>query len=298
MGLSRKGLNPSDPEARARESSLFIGSLEKGLLVLQAFNRERRTMGLSEIAKATGLDKSSVQRFAYTLNVLGFLRKDEATKRYSLSPRALELSFAYLQTDSLLEYATPLLYEAGRQCGESISISELVGTEMVYVARVPGQHVIAVKIFLGMHYPAFACAPGRAVLASLDEAQTRDILEASRLRKFTPRTVSTKTGVLREIRTARQQGFAIAEEQCYLGEISVAAPIFNGAGQASAALNVSVPSARWSVGRARSELVPLVVDTARMISHAQGAAGTHPWFFRLGSGLHRSRRGPRAGGQA
>ena len=266
--------------SKARASSLFVGSLEKGLQILRVFDRERRDMGLSEIVEASGLDKSTVQRFTFTLHALGFLRKDEATRKYTLSPRVLELGFTYLQTDRLLEYATPLLYDANRRCGETLNITELVDTEVVYVARAPGRHVISVDIFLGMRVPAYACAPGRAILAFLDEKAAAAIIDRSTLRKFTPKTIASRAGVLRELKTVRSSGYAIAEEQCYLGEISIAAPIFNGQGQPMAALNASVPNSRWTADRVRDELSPLVLETARAISLAQGAAG-HPWFHQL-----------------
>ena len=280
---------------RARESSLFVGSLEKGLQILRVFDRERRSMGLSEIVEASGLDKSSVQRFTFTLHALGFLRKDEATRKYALSPRVLELGFSYLQTDSLLEYATPLLYEANRACGESLNITELLGTEVVYVARVPGRYVISVDIFLGMRVPAFACAPGRAILAFLDEPEAEAIITRSALRKFTPKTIASRTGLLRELKAVRALGYAVADEQCYLGEISIAAPVFNGQSHPIAALNVSVPNSRWSIDRAQQELAPLIMETARAISRAQGGA-SHPWFHQLGAATRsRPKRGSRAG---
>lgn len=289
MRDGRKQANGEDREAGARESSLFVGSLEKGLQILSVFDRERRAMGLSEIVAASGLDKSSVQRFTFTLHALGFLRKDEGSRRYALSPRVLELGFAYLQSDSLIEFATPLLYEANRATGESFNITELVDTEVVYVARVPGRHVISVDILLGMRLPAYACAPGRAILAFLDEAQAERVLAASELRRFTPKTVVAKAQLRRELATAREAGYAVAEEQCYLGEISIAAPIFGPGGEPVAALNASLPVSRWSADRVRAELAPIVVDKARLISQGQGAAASHPWYHRFSSDRIRRR---------
>jgi len=232
-----------------------------------------------------------VRSSASRLHALGFLRKDEATRKYTLSPRVLELGFTYLQTDRLLEYATPLLYDANRRCGETLNITELVDTEVVYVARAPGRHVISVDIFLGMRVPAYACAPGRAILAFLPEKSAAAIIDRSTLQKFTPKTIASRAGVVRELKTVRSSGYAIAEEQCYLGEISIAAPIFNGQGQPMAALNASVPNSRWTTDRVRGELSPLVLETARAISLAQGAAG-HPWFHQL-SATATARRSPR-----
>jgi IclR family transcriptional regulator, pca regulon regulatory protein len=270
--------NGGDKTRSPRESSLFVGSLEKGMQILRVFERERSVMGLSEIVEASGLDKSSVQRFTFTLHALGYLRKDDSTRKYRLSPRVLELGFAYLQTDGLVEYATPHMYEANRRSGETVNVTELFDTEVVYVARAPGRHVISVDIFLGMRIPAHACAPGRAILAFMEGTAAAAIIDRSELRKFTPKTIATRAGLLRELAHVRSQGYAIAEEQCYLGEISIAAPIFNGSRQPIAALNISVPNSRWSVKQIEAQLVPIVLETSRAISPA-GSVSSHPWFY-------------------
>jgi IclR family pca regulon transcriptional regulator len=263
-----------------RASSLFVASFEKGLRVLAAFDRERPQMGLREISHATGLDQSSVQRFAFTLLALGFLHKDERTRKYSLTPRVLELGFAYLQTNSLIESATPLLYEANKQCGESLNLSELIDTEIVYVARAPGHHVISVDILLGTRMPAYAAAAGRTMLAFLPREEAEGILDRSDLRALTPHTVTDRTALLALLDQVRRDGYALAEEQCFLGDLSAAAPIFGPGGRAIAALNVSVPSPRWSGAEVREKLVPLIVDTAARMSQRYGGARPAPWFAR------------------
>jgi PcaR/PcaU/PobR family beta-ketoadipate pathway transcriptional regulator len=268
----------TEPEdlAESRRSSLFVGSLEKGLMILRAFDRERREMGLFEIVEASGLDKSSAQRFTFTLHALGYLRKDPSTKKYSLSPKVLELGFSYLYANSMLESAMPLLYEANRHCGESLNITELLGTEVVYIARVPGHHVISVDIFLGMRVPAYACAPGRAILAFLTEATTRSVLDRTEFRKLTPKTIHSKPALLAELQQVRRQGYALASEQCYVGELSAAAPILDARGTPVAALNVSVPTSRWAEAEVVEKLVPLVVETAAAISRGV-IVGGHRW---------------------
>jgi DNA-binding IclR family transcriptional regulator len=269
--------NGGDKTRSPRESSLFVGSLEKGMQILRVFERERSVMGLSEIVEASGLDKSSVQRFTFTLHALGYLRKDDSTRKYTLSPRVLELGFAYLQTDSLVECATPHMYEANRRSGETVNVTELFDMEVVYVARAPGRHVISVDIFLGMRIPAHACAPGRAIPSFHGGDSCCRYHRPLELRKFTPKTIATRAG-LRELAHVRSQGYAIAEGECYLGEISIAAPIFNGSRQPIAALNISVPNSRWSVKQIEAQLVPIVLETSRAISPA-GSVSSHPWFY-------------------
>lgn len=271
----------NDDIEKARQSSLFVGSLEKGLEILQTFDREQREMGLFELVEASGLDKSSVQRFTHTLHTLGYLRKDSATKKYSLSPKVLELGFSYLNGSTLLEHAMPVLYEINSRSGESVNITELLDTEVVYIGRVPGRHVISVDIFLGMRFPAYATAPGRAMLAHLPEAEAADILTRSDLRKFTDKTLATKAALQRELAQIRRDGYAVAEEQCYLDEISVAAPVTDFRGRPIAALNISAPFSRWEAKTVREQLAPLVIEGARSISLGQGGRIGHSLLTRM-----------------
>lgn len=262
----------------ARQSSLFIDALEKGLHILQIFNRERSSLGWSEIVAASGLDKSSVQRATFTLHALGFLKRDPRTRKYSLSARILVLGFTYLQTDGLLEHATPLLYQAANKYGESMNITELLDTEVVYVARVPAKHAISGDLLLGGRMPAFATAPGRAMMAFLDEENATDILRRSSRHPFTPKTTTGMKALRHEFAKIRRQGYAIAEEQCFAGEISAAAPIFNISGHPIAAINVSVPTSRWSVARVEADLVPLVQWASTEVSRVQKLRPPRPWF--------------------
>lgn len=266
---------------KARESSLFVGSLEKGLQVLQTFDREKRAMSLSEVVEAAGLDKSSAQRFTYTLHTLGYLKKDPTTRKFSLSPKVLGLGFSYLNANSMLQQAMPLLYEANRRCGETVNITELLDTEVVFIARVPGQHIISVDIFLGTRVPAYASASGRAILAHLPSNEAATVLDRTDLQKYTRRTIATRTGIERELNQVRSHGYAIAEEQCYIGEISAAAPILDANGYPIAALNVSVPTSRWTADTVRAELVPIILETANAISLAQGGTTAHRWSGKL-----------------
>lgn len=263
----------------SRRSSLFVGSFEKGLRVLAAFSREQPHMGLRELSQATGLDQSSVQRFAYTMHALGYLRKDGQSRKYSLTPRVLDLGFAYLQSSTLIESATPLLYEANQACGESLNLTELVGTEVVYVARAPGHHVISVDILLGTRLPAFAAAAGRAFLAFMDHAAAEAIIAQSELRKLTPHTEDDPARLFAQLKRIARKGYCLAVEQCYVGDISAAVPIFGANGTPIAALNVSVPTSRWTGREVEAKLVPLLLETAARMAQCHGGVRAVPWFI-------------------
>lgn len=263
-----------------RDSPLFVGSLEKGLRVLGAFDETHRSLRLTEIAGETGLDKSAAQRFTHTLHQLGYLRKDPKTKHYSLAPKVLELGFTYLRTDALVERATPFLMEANRKCEETVNLTELDGTEVVYVARVPSRHVISVDVILGTWLPAYCTAPGRAILSALPADEARALLEASDITRHTPHTITDIGVLMEEIAKAAIDGFAITVEEHYAGDLSIAAPVLDFSGRPVAAVNIAVPTGRWTVDRIRRQLGPIAKQTAQDISRTEGGQpGAEPAHF-------------------
>lgn len=110
-------------------------ALAKGLTVLAAFVPGHGEMTLGELTEATGLNKSTVQRSAFTLEALGYLVKDPNSRRFRLTPKSLELGGGYLRLGELIERANPYLHELNRNTGESCNLLEPCGSDMVYVAR-------------------------------------------------------------------------------------------------------------------------------------------------------------------
>ena len=119
----------------AEDSPLYVTALAKGLSVLTAFGPSRPAMNLLELADATGLNKSTIQRSVFTLEAMGYLARDGGSKRYRLTVKSLEMGTGYLQTAELVERANPFIQQLNRQTGESCNLLEPWETDMVYVAR-------------------------------------------------------------------------------------------------------------------------------------------------------------------
>ena len=273
----RAHLEPSGNVRRSgRDSPLFVGSLEKGLRVFTAFGKANGSLRLTEIAAATGLDKSAAQRFTHTLHELGYLRKDEKTKHYSLALKVLELGFSYLYTDALVERATPYLLEANTRSEETVNLTELDGTDIVYVARIPSRHALNVDVILGTRLPAYCTAAGRAILAHLPETRSRAIIAESNRIAYTAHTITDAEALWARIARVKEDGYAVVAEEYTPPEISVAAPILDFAGQPVAAVNIAVTTNRWTVAKARRELASIVMETTKAISRAEGSRQTLP----------------------
>ncbi len=251
----------------------FVKSLERGLAVIRALSAPGPGRTLSEVAHDTGMTRASARRFLLTLEQLGYVRSDD--RRFTLTPRALELGYAFLSSLTLPQIAQPHLRELVERVHESSSVSVLDAPDVVYVAREPTQRIMTVSISVGTRFPAFATSMGRVLLAGLDEPALDAFLEQVVLRPLTPSTVQSATALRREIDRVRKQGWALVDQELEDGLRSIAAPIRDPAGAVVAAINLSTHASRRNPQAMRAELLPPLRDAAAAIERDL-AAGRVP----------------------
>jgi DNA-binding IclR family transcriptional regulator len=258
-----------------RGDALFVGSLEKGLRVLNAFLMGEPHLGLSDICRLTKLDKSAAQRFAHTLMVLGYLEKDPRTRQYRPSTRMLDWSVAYMRSDPLIQVAGPHLVELHEQTRQAVNLSRLVDTDVSYVVRIPARRGRLLSPIVGERVPAFCTASGRAILSGRPDDEVAAILDRSHMVPFTERTICDRSEILARIAAARRVGYTIAEEECLPGELTIAAPILNAEGRSIGGVNMSMTTRDWTPKRMRSELAPALLRTVTILSGLQGYQATN-----------------------
>ncbi|WP_342733472.1 IclR family transcriptional regulator [Bradyrhizobium sp. B117] len=266
---STKSAAKATGKADEQRSSLFVGSTEKAFQVLHAFDGPQRYMTLADIARAADLDRSATQRLVYTLETLGYLKRIEGTRNYGLTSKVLQFSHSYLKANDLIDRASPYLLEISRNLGETTNLHELDGDEVVFVARFPGAHLINIDIVIGSRLPTFFTASGTAILSALPEEERLALLERTPLEPLTPFTVTDPKALLERVRVAAQRGYAVIMNETVMGDISVAAPIIDEHGRAVAAINISVPTTRWTKERAEAELAQHVHVAATSISKSK-----------------------------
>jgi IclR family pca regulon transcriptional regulator len=272
--VARKKATPPAHRAKAsrngeERSSLFVGSVEKAFQVLEAFRDTHRTMSMAEIARAAQLDRSATQRLVHTMELLGYIRRLPESTLYGLAPKVLTLSYNYLRSRELIERASPYLLDISRTLGETSNLQELDAHEIVFLARFPGKHLVNVDFAVGYRLPAVFTASGRAILSRLDAATRREIVRVTPMNPVTPYTETDTKLLLSRIDEAAEQGYSIVMNQTLVGDISVAAAITNHHGYPVAAINIAVPTTRWTVEKAKEQLVPHVQLAATSISQAR-----------------------------
>ncbi len=242
----------------------FVQSLERGLAVICAFDRSRPELTLSEVAAVTGVTRAAARRFLLTLADLGYVRNDG--RFFSLSPRVLELGYAYLSSLSLPEVAEPHLEALVAEVNESSSVSVLDGCDVVYVARVPVSRIMTVAINVGTRFPAYVTSMGRVLLAGMPDDELGRYLDTLVVRPLTARTVGSAKALKTEIQRVRAQGWSIVDQELEEGLRAVAAPIRDRTGRTVAAVNVSAHASRSSLESMRRDLVPPLLAAAARIS--------------------------------
>jgi IclR family pca regulon transcriptional regulator len=247
----------------AREAH-FVQSLERGLAVIRAFDAHHRELTLSEVARICDLTRAAARRFLLTLTDLGYVRTDG--RLFSLTPRVLELGYAFLSGLSLPEVAAPHLERLAAEVGESSSVSVLDGDDVVYVARVPTRRIMTVAINVGTRFPAYATSMGRVLVAHLPDERMAAYLARVRLDRLTGRTVGSVAGLRTELTRVREQGYAIVDQELEEGLRAMAAPVRDRSGAVTAAVNLSVHASRTSVAAMRAELLPPLLATAERIT--------------------------------
>ena len=247
----------------ARDSD-FVQSLERGLAVICAFDRDHSELTLSEVAATTGVTRATARRFLLTLARLGYVRSDG--KFFSLTPRVMDLGYAYLSSLSLPEVAEPHLKALVAEVNESSSVSVLDGPDVVYIARVPVSRIMTVAISVGTRFPAYATSMGRVLLAAMPDADLESYLASVRLARITPRTVASEPALRAELNKVRAQGFALVDQELEEGLRAVAAPLRDRSGGVVAALNVSTHASRTPLETMRRKLLPPLLAAAARIS--------------------------------
>lgn len=242
-----------------------VQSFARGLAVIRSFSADSPAQTLSDVSRSTGLARATVRRLLLTLEQLGYVRSVD--NRYQLTPRVLDLGYAYLSSLNVQSIAQPYLEAFSEKLGEASSVAVLDDTDVVYVARVPAKRIMAVSIGLGSRFPAYQTSMGRVLLAELDDAEIIDRYERSDHSRHTEHTVVDGKQLLERISVVRDQGWVLVDQELEIGLRSLAAPLRDTTG-VIAAINVSTHAGRTGLDELMNRFLPALLDTAGSINAA------------------------------
>lgn len=242
----------------------FVEALARGLDILASFGADHRCMSLSEVAAAAGLARPTARRLLLTLEELGYVRSGDGT--FQLTPKVMNLGMAYVSSLGLWDIARPHMEALVARTGESSSVAQLDGSDIVYVARVSVPKLIALRVQIGTHFPAAQTSQGKVLLAALPADQVAAALSQPSRSGLPPYIGRSPDQLREELTEVRARGWALADEELAPGVRSVAVPVRDGTGAVRAAMNVTVHAAETTTQRLIREYLPLLLTTAGEIS--------------------------------
>ena len=233
-------LRTQDAERRSR-SGLgpdFSEALGRGLAVLAAFGAERAPLTLSDVARRVDLPRATVRRALYTLTHLGFAESDG--KLYQLTPKVLTLSASYLLSNQISAILQPACDGLCAELGEAVSCAVLDDDEVVMIAHASPRRLMTVGAGIGFRVKAFCSALGRILLAGLPDAALDRFLAELVPAQMTAMTQTDKSALRGAILAAREQGYALVDQEAEPGFRSLAVSIRRYDGRVVAAMNIGL----------------------------------------------------------
>jgi DNA-binding IclR family transcriptional regulator len=240
------------------KDDMTLQTADRALQVLQQFHAPADALSVTEIADRLGIHRSTASRLVSTLRARGFL--EAAGDLVRLGPEVARLGT--LAGRELAVSAQPVMERLAAHTGETVPLGVVSAGETLTVAQAGGRHVVSAGNWIGLRTPIHCTADGKVLLAFGAAMLSRGALE-----RRTERTIVDPAALERELRDARERGYAIAEGELEAGLVGVAAPVHRD-GACVAALCISGPQYRLDRAVA-DELAAGCIEHAYVLSAAR-----------------------------
>jgi IclR family KDG regulon transcriptional repressor len=239
----------------------LLGSVLHAGAALDLFATEQHEWGTKEIAEALAISKSPAHALLVSLTEIGLLERT-TDRRFRFGHKLLGFGQTVLAGSEVFNAMRDMLSELMLRLGRSVYLA-------VYINRMLGpSSVPASRGNAGPTLPMHASAAGEILLAHAPEAQMRRILDSRRLERLTQRTITSESALVAELKTVRQQGYALSEGE-YVSELyCVAAPIHNRDTGVVAAIGIGATAADFEMNK--QKMVREVMRAAQLASREQG----------------------------
>jgi IclR family acetate operon transcriptional repressor len=251
-----------------REAVPVTRTLDRGLSVLQIL-AEAPGLSLSELARRLDLSPSTVSRLLTTLCERGFVAQAADTGAFRIGLQAFEVGLAFSKHTRLDQVASPILQRFTQEIGDTVSLCIQEGREVIYVDQYEGSGTARTVMQIGSRQPMYCTAAGKVMLAWLWEVRVRDLLGDEEFARFTEHTLTTVNGVLLDLESVRQRGYATDMQELENGVCCVAAPIRARSGAVVGAISASAVASRMTSDRIKF-LGPQLSRVGNEISHRLG----------------------------
>lgn len=250
-------------EKKQQNGTGSIRSVERAFDILEALERNRQPVRLTDLARLTGMPKATVQRLLGVLERRGFA--DRVVGRFQIGVGVLPLSHVFLMENSLAKSALPVLQELARASQKTATLYVLHGMERVVVQRVEGKKALRYTLPIGQRLPLLLGAAGYVLAAAMSREEQEQLLDYTGDVRLCTGEVLSRRALRAKLDAVRRQGYAVSRNMRVLGNFSLAAPVVRPDGATVAA--VAVTGLASQVGEGEEEALSIEV---RQAAHALG----------------------------
>ncbi|MES2534249.1 MAG: IclR family transcriptional regulator [Pseudomonadota bacterium] len=253
--------------------STVIQSVDRALAILELIAAAGGVETLNNISTISGLNISTCHHLIATLSRRKYVVRAEGRGAYALGPQIQMLARAFNSDADLLRRAEPWIDKINEVTGETVHLATLQGDDLVTLVKRDARHAVRVDSgMIGKSAASHATATGKAILAGLDEAEVERILRTKGMKAYTPKTITDPAILLAELRTVRQDGYAMDREEFQPHVVCIGAAIVGAGGLILGSISASTPIMR--ADKDHLELMRReVMDAAQALSQAQQETG-------------------------
>ncbi len=230
---------------------------------------ERESIGVSDAAEYLGVAPSTAHRLLAMLQYHRFAHRDPRHKAYYAGPALVEAGLSVIRGLDIRSQAHPEIEKLAAEVGETAHLCILQGAEVLFLDSVESSHALREGSRTGELLPAHVTASGRALLAWFPDEQVLRFFPREELEPLTPRSITTRTALLAELRSVRERGYAVNAGESEPGLRAVATAIVDAAGRLRGAISVAGPD-----GRMTATDVPRIAEALSAAAARVGAALT------------------------
>lgn len=241
----------------------FLSTLEKGLMVLKSFTRERPEMTLSDVARVTQLNAAVTRRCLITLETLGYIGKNGS--QFFLKPKVLELGSQFNEIFNVDNTLRPLLQRMRDKTGDSASFAVLSEGDVLYVSHASTYRVIRMQAAPGTRFPALNTSLGRVMVASWSDHEIRAFIRQYPAKQLTNLSVTDPDVLFARLLDVRAKGWCSVSDELDYGVTSIAVPIFVPGVGTVGAINCSGVTSRIAPESFVEERLPVLREASDIL---------------------------------
>jgi len=245
-----------------------IKSIDKALDILEFLSKNEQEIGISEISKKLNMGLSTVHRILFTLKSRGYVIQNQKTIKYRLGIKLFELGCKVQNSKNLIKIVKPYLRELSRITNETVNLAILEGKDVVYLDTIESTEALRTGIVPGTRTVAHCTALGKVILAHLPNSEFVQLYRNDdNMISLTKNSISSKDELRKELRKAKENGYALDREESIEGINCAGSPILNGQGEPVAAISITGPASRFTMDKienAKNELIMLSKEISNL----------------------------------